>query len=116
MDAEVARDVDERSRGRIWIVITDERVVVNRRRDAPDGQGQRRHLEGSHRPGGNGALLKQRRVVLRLSAGTPCVRALVNIFDRLCGSATQQLRTEMEGRLTFEDLIVRSNELDRSEG
>ena len=44
----------------------------------------------------------------RLSARNPDVRALVNLFDRLCGSATQQSQVQVNGGLTLEELIVGS--------
>jgi hypothetical protein len=48
----------------------------------------------------------------RLSARNPDVRALVNLFDRLCGSATQQSQVQVEGRMamTLEDLVAGSME------
>jgi len=42
----------------------------------------------------------------RLTARNPDVRALVNLFDRLCGSATQQNHVQLDGRLTLEDLVA----------
>src|SRR6516162_7345979 len=44
----------------------------------------------------------------QLSARNPDVRALVNLFDRLCGSATQQSQLQVEGQMTLKDLIVAS--------
>ena len=44
----------------------------------------------------------------RLTARNPDVRALVNLFDRLCGSATQQSQLQVEGQMTLKDLIVAS--------
>ena len=44
----------------------------------------------------------------RLTARNPDVRALVNPFDRLCGSATQQSQLQVEGQMTLKDLIVAS--------
>ena len=44
----------------------------------------------------------------RLTARNPDVRALVNLFDRLCGSATQQSQVQVESRVTLKDLIVAS--------
>jgi hypothetical protein len=43
-----------------------------------------------------------------LSARNPDVRALINLFDRLCGSATQQSQVQLEGQMTLKDLIVGS--------
>src|SRR5215470_12585825 len=51
----------------------------------------------------------------RLSARNPDVRALVNLFDRLCGSATQQSHVEVDGRLTYEDLVAASWRTDDGE-
>jgi hypothetical protein len=42
----------------------------------------------------------------RLSARNSDVRALVNLLDRLCGSATQQTHVQVESRLTLEELII----------
>jgi hypothetical protein len=46
----------------------------------------------------------------RLSARNPDVRALINLFDRLCRSATQQNQVQVEGKMTLEDLIVGSRD------
>jgi hypothetical protein len=44
----------------------------------------------------------------QLSARNPDVRALINLFDRLCGSATQQSQVQVESQVTLKDLIVAS--------
>jgi len=51
--------------------------------------------------------------VYRLSARNPDVRALVNLFDRLCGSATHPNHVQVEGRLTCEELVAGSWPADR---
>jgi hypothetical protein len=44
----------------------------------------------------------------QLSARNPDVRALINLFDRLCGSASQQSQVQLEGQMTLKDLIIAS--------
>ena len=44
----------------------------------------------------------------RLTARNPDVRALINLFDRLCGSATQQSQVQVESQVTLKDLIIGS--------
>ena len=57
-------------------------------------------MAGSYRPSGES--------FYQLSARNPDVRALINLFDRLCGSATQQSQVQLEGQMTLKDLIVGS--------
>jgi len=45
----------------------------------------------------------------RLTARNSDVRALVNLFDRLCGSATQQSQVQVESRVTLKELIMGSS-------
>src|SRR5215471_350804 len=49
----------------------------------------------------------------RLSARNPDVRALIHLFDRLCGSVNQQAQLEVNGGLTLEELIVGSRGRER---
>jgi hypothetical protein len=44
----------------------------------------------------------------QLSARNPDVRALINLFDRLAGTATQQSQVQVESQVTLKDLIVAS--------
>jgi hypothetical protein len=44
----------------------------------------------------------------QLSARNPDVRALINLFDRLAGTATQQSQVQVEGQMTLKDLIIAS--------
>jgi hypothetical protein len=58
------------------------------------------------------ACLNNGKSYYRLSARNPDVRALINLLDRLCGSATDRRQVEVTERVTLEDLVVGSRRFD----